>query len=488
MIEEMIGRAVELERLVSFAASAEPAATLGIVWGRRRVGKSFMLETLVQRSGGFYYHALRGSSAEALRDLGEALALHQNTPARLAFDSWEQAIEALMDLGRERETLVVLDEFPYLLEHSPELESILQRVYGPRHPARTRNRTRLILCGSSISIMSKLLNGTAPLRGRAGMDLRVSPFDFRVTRQLHRLVHLPTAVQTYAVIGGVAAYAREMAENDLPTGAADFDRWICRRVLSPAAPLFGEIELLLSEDPATSKARKLNLYHAALAGVAKGNHAWSSLCSYVKTSSASLTPIIDTLIAAEFIARVQDPIRDNRPTYHPVDPLLRFHYSVIRRHQTRLARHVANTAALWEELRPTFRSLVLGPCFEAMARYWTTHMAAPGTLGGTPDHVGSTVLSFPAAQEQEIDVIVAADDAPAPNERTVLALGEAKVAEQITMHHVNRLEAARRALGGRAAGATLLLFGSDFDDGVRRVAAGRTDLQVVDLDRLYGGD
>ena len=91
------------------------------------------------------------------------------------------------------------------------------------------------------------------------MDLRVSPFDFRVTRALHGITHLPTAVATYAVIGGVAAYAREISENDLPVDAADFDRWICRRVLSPAAPLFGEIELPLSEDPATSKANTVQL-------------------------------------------------------------------------------------------------------------------------------------------------------------------------------------------------------------------------------------
>ena len=60
--------------------------------------------------------------------------------------------------------------------------------------------------------------------------------------------------------------------------------------------------LLLSEDPATSRARKLNLYHAALAGVATGHHAHSSLTRYVSIPGASLAPIVDAL---EVLARAE---------------------------------------------------------------------------------------------------------------------------------------------------------------------------------------
>ncbi len=491
--EDMIGREVEWHRLTAFATSGEPSASLGIVWGRRRIGKSFMLQDLVEQALGFYYHAVRGSSAEALRDLGEQLGRQQGAVAPLALGSWDEAIDALVALGRDREMLVVLDEFPYLLEHTPALDSIIQRVYGPRVDTRRGSQTRLVLCGSAMSVMGRLLTGTAPLRGRAGLDLRMQPFDFRTARQLHGTEDLVTSVETYAVIGGVAAYAREMVENDLPISREDFDRWVCRRVLSPAAPLFGEVELLLGEDPAVSKVRKPNLYHAALAGVALGNHAWSSLTNYVRISGSSLHSIVRALTSADFLVEVQDPVRDNRPTYQPADPLIRFHYSIIRRHQSRLGRHGVNTDALWRELTPTFRSQVLGPCFESMARSWTTHFATRETLGGTPDHVGPTSLTVTnsetgATEQREIDVVVAADDAAAPSERTVSALGEAKVGERITLRHVRRLEDARVALGDRAEGAKILLFGSSFDDAVQTSAAERADLEIVNLERLYEGD
>lgn len=484
---DMVGRRVEWTRLGDFVHSGEAHASLGIVWGRRRVGKSFLLESLVEQAGGFYYGAVRGSSAEALRDLGEQVGRFQHAAAPLAFADWDTAIRALLALGEERELVVVLDEYPYLLEHSPELDSIIQRAFSPRSASRTSSRTRLLLCGSAMSVMANILSGSAPLRGRAGLDLRVSPLDFRVARELHAVEDLETAFRTYAVIGGVAAYAREMSAGDLPRGPDDFDRWICRRVLSPAAPLFSEVPLLLSEDPATAKARKPNLYHATLAGIARGNTTHSDLTSYVKIPGASLAPIVDALTAAHLVDRVHDPVRENRPTYHPGDPLIRFHYALIRTHQSRLARHEADTRQIWERVLPTFGSQVVGPTFETVARYWTSYFAAADVIGGAPDHVGPTVLAMEDGRTLQIDVVVAADDAGAASGRTVFALGEAKAGARLTASHVQRLEEARAVLGARAAKARLLLFGVDFTDGLVRMAGDRSDVELVDLERLYGG-
>lgn len=485
--EDMTGREAEWDRLVEFATSGGATASLGIVWGRRRTGKSYLLESLLDRTGGFYYEAVRGASAEALRELGTQLATHQKAPAPLALDNWDAVITALLNLGRDREIPVVLDEYPYLLEHTPQLDSIIQRAFGPRNRRRVSSRTRLVLCGSAMTVMRQILSGSAPLRGRAGLDLRISPFDFRVARELHGIEDLRTALRTFAVIGGVAAYAREMTDGDLPRHARDFDRWVCQRVLSPAAPLFNEIGLLLSEDPSTARARKLNLYHAALAGTATGHHTHRGLTNYVKIAGASLAPIIDALTSAELIERIQDPIRDNRPTYHPADSLIRFHYAVIRRHSARLSRHDADTMRIWRQIKATYESQVLGPCFESMARYWSRHFADPATIGGVPEHVGPTTIASSDGFAAELDVVVAVGDAKAASERTVIAIGEAKVGERISERHLRRLESARKALGLLAQDAKLLLFGAEFAEEVASAAARRADVELVDLQRLYTG-
>jgi hypothetical protein len=108
-------------------------------------------------------------------------------------------------------------------------------------------------------------------------------------------------------------------------------------------------------------------------------------------------------------------------------------------------------------------------------------------VGGSPDHVGPTTLKLEDGTERQIDVLVAADDAPSPSERSVLALGKAKAGERISMGHLHRLEPARAALGERAAGARLLLFGIAHDSAVAEAAAARMDIELIDLQRLYGG-
>lgn len=338
-----------------------------------------------------------------------------------------------------------------------------------------------------MTVMSQMLGGTAPLRGRAGLDLRVSPFNFRVARDLHGVMDYATSFRTYSVIGGVAAYAREMVGGDLPRTRPDFDRWVCQRVLSPAAPLFNEVGLLLSEDPSTAKARKINLYHATLAGIAMGHHAHSKLTGYVKIPGASLSPIVEALVAAELIERVQDPIRENRPFYYPADPLIRFHYALIRRNHARLSRHDADRARIWAHLVPTFDSQVTGPAFEAAARYWTAHLADFSTVGGQPDHIGPTTLTLADNTEIQLDVVVAANDADIPSERSILALGEAKASERLSVAHLRRLESARRTIGTKAASARLLLFGANFSRALLAAAKVRTDVELINLDRLYEG-
>lgn len=485
-IQHLAGRDAEYRILSQFVKSDAPNATLGILWGRRRIGKTALLRHLTASHNGFYHQAIRGSSSEALGALADDLSAFLKLPAPLALSNWPQAIETLLGLASEKPMPIVLDEFPYLLEHSPGLDSIIQRVLEVQAQSDSQKKARLILCGSSIGVMSKLRTGTAPLRGRSGLDLKLSPFDFRNARVFHGLEDLPAAVATFSVIGGVAAYAREMTGNDLPKNLADFNRWIMERVLSPGQPLLGEMDLLLSEDPETARSRKINLYHSTLAAVANGHHTWSSITKYVGISGSSLQSIMDTLIASDLVTRLADPLKANRALYTPADPFLRFHYALIRRNPN-IGRTTGNAANTWTRLEPTFRSLVLGPCFEWMAREWTAQFAPESVLHGTADLVGSSAITGPDRTEMELDIVATTDGADLKaEERTVLAIGEAKVSKRLSVSHLRRLETARALLGERASQSKLFLFGTDFEPTLLEQASSRHDVELIDLVRLYG--
>ena len=82
--DRMFARSWEWSELTAFAADPEPGATLGVVSGRRRQGKTFLLDSLAQAAGGFYFQAVESTEAESLHQLGAALG--QYTGARIAVD------------------------------------------------------------------------------------------------------------------------------------------------------------------------------------------------------------------------------------------------------------------------------------------------------------------------------------------------------------------------------------------------------------------
>jgi hypothetical protein len=159
---------------------------------------------------------------------------------------------------------VVIDEFPFLAKATPALPSLIQRALEPA--AQRRNTpVRLLLCGSALSFMGKLLAGNAPLRGRAGLELLVPTLDFRLAREFWEIGDLRTAVLTNAIVGGTPAYRREFAQDDVPAGPDDFDPWVCRTVLNPGRPLFREGRYILAEEP---DIHDTALYHAVLEAIA----------------------------------------------------------------------------------------------------------------------------------------------------------------------------------------------------------------------------
>jgi hypothetical protein len=93
---------------------------------------------------------------------------------------------------------------------TPALPSLIQRALEPT--AQRRNTpVRLLLCGSALSFMGKLLAGSAPLRGRAGLELLVPTLDYRLAREFWGIGDLRTAMLTNAIVGGTPAYRREFA-------------------------------------------------------------------------------------------------------------------------------------------------------------------------------------------------------------------------------------------------------------------------------------
>jgi AAA+ ATPase superfamily predicted ATPase len=198
--DQIFDRDTEWAGLVSFATDTRTGATLGVVSGRRRQGKSYLLQALAGTAGGIYFPALEMTEAVSLRLFADELVRFTRAPVP-PFRDWLEAIPYLFNVTRERVVPVVIDEFPYLVKASPGLPSIIQRELGPGGTA-AQSKTRLLLCGSAMSVMGGLLSGRAPLRGRAGLELVVQPFGYRDAARFWGIDDPKLAVLVHSVAGG----------------------------------------------------------------------------------------------------------------------------------------------------------------------------------------------------------------------------------------------------------------------------------------------
>jgi AAA+ ATPase superfamily predicted ATPase len=483
----MFDRDYEWSELVRFVGHSGPEPTLGVVSGRRRQGKTFLLDAICEAAGGFYFAATEATEAESLHQFGTALShyLGESVPRRFA--DWAEAIETVMTLaGGDKPIPVVLDEFPYLAKASPELPSLIQRAFDPAGRRRA-TPIRLLLCGSAKSFMSRLLVGSAPLRGRASLELVVPTLDFRLAREFWEITDLKLALLVNAVVGGTPAYRREYTLGDVPVDRDDFGPWVIRNLLNPARPLFREARFLLAEEPDLHEAP---LYHGVLSAIAAGNNTRGGITSYLGRKATDLGHPLTVLEDVGMIAREQDAFHAKRSSYRITEPLLAFYHAIMRPEWTDLERP-GHAEEVWSRMQPTFHAQVLGPHFEHLARTWSRWYAEPATLGGRRTRVLAGVLPDPGDKtSHQLDVVVFGRSPL--GEEQILAIGEARSNSIVGTGELNRLERIRILLAARdrraSAETKLLLFtGNDFTPELRQTGETRDDVELVDLACLYTG-
>lgn len=466
-----------------------------MVYGRRRQGKSYLLRRLADAVGGLYHLATEQAEPISLRRFGDSVASWTGLSAgTYGFAGWEQALrtaaEVMIARSQQSPPLLVIDEFPYLIQENPGLPSIVQGLYDSLGPgAGTRSMPlRLILCGSAISVMSDLLSGTKALRGRGALELRIRPFGYRDARQYWGLNNPAAAFAHNALVGGTPGYRELVPGPAVPENAEQIPGWLVRNVMRPSMPLFDEARRVVHEDP---RIRDTATYSSVLAVVAAGESSPTKIGGLLGRPATSLAHQLSMLSAAGFIERRHDLLLERRPVITVTDPLVRFHQLVIEPYLADLeagrARHV------WAGAAHTVESKIFGPHFEALAAEWLVrHSYEEAALSVGP--AGQTVV--PCREHKtghEVDVLaLARGSRPRTPGAPITFIGEAKyrdrrpgIAELRRLEHVGEL---LTAAGHDASGAVFGLFsGAGFTDELMAEAAGSHGrILLAGLNTLYG--
>src|SRR3989339_169580 len=376
-----LDRKEELSRLNGLVKRGEGG--LAVIWGRRRAGKTRLLTEWVDWHKGCYLVADRSAPDIQRRYLADALSTYLPGFNEAAYPTWAAFLNRLVADAAVRgfKGPVVLDELPYLVEHSPELPSVLQRIVD--HDAK-KARLTFAISGSSQRMMQGIvLNRNAPLFGRASENLRIRPL--KAGYLLDVLTKNPVeAVAWYSLFGGVPYYWELALTSQLKNTVEAADAL----VLSPLGVLHSEPERLLAEEmPSASFARPV------LDVIGMGAHRVSEIAGRIGAPVTALTPSLARLMDMDLCARevpfAASEKSGKKSHYKIMDPFLRFWFKVVwpprsllshSSQQMRVALfrkfEPALCAESWEELCrdavPFLKKGSLGPEFGPALRYWTT--------------------------------------------------------------------------------------------------------------------
>lgn len=447
----LVDRDLEWGTLARFVGRRQ---RLAVLYGPRRIGKSYLLDALCEAAGGFRYQAIAGVAATQLADFGRELGERLGAgPLRL--DGWADALERLARLDV---SFLALDELPYLTEVSPELPSLLQRY------ADSAGGPPLILAGSALSTMSDLVEARAPLFGRAAAIVVPAPLagpDLAALWQTHDPL---SALWIDAALGGRPGY-RPL----VPPPGRRRKRWMTEEVLAPGSPLLDAAEADLAEVPESPALR--GVYRAILAAIAAGERTFAAIARVAGLPSGALSRPLAALQRAGLVERVPDPLRARRDRYELADPYLRFWLAIVAPNRSRLL--AGRAAEVWARLGETsWPSQVLGPRWEAVAR---AHLAEGGVPGlGSLDAVGATTVADRARRRShEVDLLAVRDG-------RVVAIGEAKL-RALAVADLERLLRIRDLLD--APRASIVLASAA---GVAPALRHRHDVIAIEPADIYG--
>lgn len=376
---------------------------LVVVFGRRRLGKSTLIKKVLTANDIYY---MAGDLVEQVqRDMLKAqLAEKFPEMALPEFVSWESLFVMLNSVASAQFTLC-LDEFPYMVKHSPELPSVLQRLVDSG-----KMKFNLIICGSSQRMMQNMiLSPSEPLYGRAHAILNIQPIPIPFLKEALQLDAVGT-VEEYSVWGGVPRYW------ELREGFANLQDAIRGTMLSTTSVLYDEPKRLFLDDmSATVQSESL------LAVVAAGANKLSEIAARIGRDSTALSAPIDRLIQMHYLRREipfgESPKKSKKGVYKINDPLVDFYYTFIVPHLSGIGR--GRQAYVLEEIGLKFDEYI-GRYWEYLCREAVSGNKAFGYRWGEASRWWGGVKTVSGPRELEFDVVAESLD------KKALLVGECK--------------------------------------------------------------
>jgi len=450
------------------------------MYGRRRVGKSWLFRAFAHEKPAIVLVAEEGARGAQLTKL--ARALEEPLGLRPDLADVPDLFRALYRLGREKKTLAVIDEFPHLMPSAQkERREMLTAIQAVIEEEQDSSQTKFILCGSQISSMERLLAEESPLHGRL-YRFFVSPLGPDECVPFIEADSARDWVERFSVSGGMPMYLDELGRG------GSLKELLGENVLSHLGILFEEPRYVLQQE-----LRRPAIYFSILDEIASGPQALRDLSNALGTPSTSLTEYLRTLQEMRIIDR-ELPITSKENStgyrYRLTDGFFRFWFRFVRPYASELEAGL-KPADLWTaEVEPAFPEHI-APAFEVLCRRWVR-----ANLGSEASRVGSwwgpALNELRAKHERETEEI----DVVGLHRGRVSLVAECKwTSKPISVSLLGEIEKYKLpalAQGGikiKKGGPSIVLFSrSGFTDGLKKAAQESDRLRLIGIEEVISAE
>ena len=317
----MIGREKELEILRQ--ANLSSKAELGIVYGRRRVGKSTLLRAVKSKKS-FYFEGVKGLSRQKqIRHFVTQLAAQTNSIPVDAKD-WNQALEALTPHIVKGPCYVVFDELPWMASSQSELISFLKFFWDNKW--KQNKKLHIVLCGSIASFMVKHVLHSESLHNRKTYEMKLDPLNMQEASQFFPRSTPPDKILQYLIcFGGIPKYLEQIDVKE------SFDKNIERLCFQKNGFFVNEFETVFKE-----QFKNIKTYEPIVKALANKSQNKESLAKVLKMKSGGgLTESLSNLENADFIKSfvsmsLSGDLKDKTRKFVLWDEWLRFYFKLMK--------------------------------------------------------------------------------------------------------------------------------------------------------------
>ena len=350
--EKVIGREPELSYLEKLW-NLEGLVTC-CVWGRRRIGKTTVLNEFGKGKRTLFLQGIEGSYYENLSSLSLDISgfLGKEVPQASDLSHLMSMVE---DICKEEHTLVIFDELPYLLESAPQASSVIQKSLD--RGLRDLD-CMFVICGSSISVMRKeTRNASKPLYGRFEHTLQIRPLSMDTCKAFHPEMDGETSMRWYCTVGGIPYYHLNLEGKSY------------RKLIEEK---FLDKDVSWGKDAAGVILQEFNgkrEYTGAVSCISDGTVKQSEIADKLKIDRAACKRILDDLEFVGIVGR-RIPMGNSpkKPVYFVRDPFISFCYRIVNRN-IRLIEGDSSKTAVYNVIKNDLDTHT-GTVFEKLCGDW----------------------------------------------------------------------------------------------------------------------